>query len=298
MVNLLKLFLIVLPLINLSQGMAAGICEPYIQQQEVVLQIPSHLLRAIAHTESGRLVSSSKKVVSWPWTINVNGKGYVYPTKKDAIEAVKKFQRCKSSSIDVGCMQVNLKHHPNAFRNLSDAFDPQLNVAYAAQFLKGLKNQYGSWHNAVAHYHSATPKYHVPYRQKVADRWQKIRKQNGNPFPVWQDMQFLSMSPMQQSLPQSQKPVAPKPVPQPAYQSNHRPTFVPTQLTFERPSQEEKAAPTVERVQLSATKFIPLNAHDGAGSAAIVTHKRYYPMNTENTDVEVSGSGRKFYRLN
>ncbi len=208
MFNLLKSFLIVLALVNSTQTIAGGICEPYIQQQEVMLQIPSHLLRAIAHTESGRHISSSKKIVAWPWTINVNGKGYVYPTKNDAIEAVKKFQKNKSSSIDVGCMQVNLKHHANAFRNLSDAFDPQLNVAYAAHFLKGLKNQHGSWYNAVAHYHSATPKYHIPYRQKVADRWQRIRKQHGNPMPVLQDVQFLLMTPMQSS-PQPQKPIIP-----------------------------------------------------------------------------------------
>ena len=165
MFNSLKLFLIAFIIVGSSQSIKANICEPYIQQQEVLLQIPSHLLKAIAHTESGRLMSSSK-IVAWPWTINVNGKGYIYPTKQKAIDAVKKFQKSKHCSIDVGCMQINLKHHPNAFRNLSDAFDPQLNVAYAAQFLKGLKNQYGSWHNAVAHYHSATPKYHNPYRLK------------------------------------------------------------------------------------------------------------------------------------
>jgi hypothetical protein len=281
MLSFFKLFSIAAVLITSSQTIEASLCEPYIQQQEVLLQIPSHLLKAIAHTESGHLVSPSK-IVAWPWTINVNGKGYVYSTKKEAIDAVKKFQRTNANSIDVGCMQINMKHHPKAFQNLSDAFDPQKNVTYAAKFLKGLKNQYGSWHNAVAHYHSATPKYHNPYREKVTNRWQKIRKQNGNLIPVWQDTQFLMMSPMQQTT--SSKPVLPK--------SKHE-TPPAAQLTLHQQYRRAQPSPVVQRVQFPAN-FIPLNAHDNSGSVAVVNHKHFYPL---NANVEVSGSGRVFYPL-
>src|SRR5690606_36281718 len=68
-------------------------------------------------------------------------------------------------------MQVNLLHHPNAFPSLNAAFNPAQNVAYAAQFLKDLFTAHGSWEMAVAHYHSATPKYHIPYKQKVLALW-------------------------------------------------------------------------------------------------------------------------------
>lgn len=76
-------------------------------------------------------------------------------------------------SIDVGCMQVNLRHHPDAFKDLDAAFDPAQNVKYAAQFLSRLNHQQGTWHKAVAHYHSATPLHHIPYQRKVLAVWNK-----------------------------------------------------------------------------------------------------------------------------
>ena len=42
-------------------------------------------------------------------------------------------------SIDIGCMQVNLMHHPNAFATLDAAFDPLANALYAARFLTELR---------------------------------------------------------------------------------------------------------------------------------------------------------------
>lgn len=82
-------------------------------------------------------------------------------------------------SIDVGCMQVNLYYHPNAFHNLTDAFDPDKNVAYAARFLTGLKNEHASWRTAVAHYHSANPIHHIAYRQNVLGVWDRDLKREG-----------------------------------------------------------------------------------------------------------------------
>jgi hypothetical protein len=71
-------------------------------------------------------------------------------------------------SIDVGCMQVNLLHHPNAFASLEQAFDPVGNAIYAAHFLRQLFDQTGSWPKATAAYHSATPKLGSAYQLKVA----------------------------------------------------------------------------------------------------------------------------------
>jgi soluble lytic murein transglycosylase-like protein len=59
-------------------------------------------------------------------------------------------------SIDIGCMQVNLLHHPQAFASLEAGFDPATNVAYAVRFLR-LPRAYRDWNQAVAMYHSATP---------------------------------------------------------------------------------------------------------------------------------------------
>ena len=74
-------------------------------------------------------------------------------------------------SIDVGCMQVNLMHHPDAFPSLDMAFDPQANAAYAARFLKELYAQTGDWTKATALYHSATPELGAEYQRKVLAVW-------------------------------------------------------------------------------------------------------------------------------
>ena len=52
--------------------------------------------------------------------------------------AVRAMQANGVRSIDVGCGQINLMYHPDAFPNLELAFDPQANAAYAARFLKAL----------------------------------------------------------------------------------------------------------------------------------------------------------------
>lgn len=150
-------------------------CESLIRRYEAAHGIPHKLLTAISLVESGRKIKGS--VVAWPWTINANGKPYVFGSKQEAISMVRRLRQKGVTSIDVGCMQVNLKQHPGAFSTLEAAFDPETNIAYAAKFLKAKKMDKGSWGHAVAHYHSATPKFHVPYRARVFKTWNKV--QNG-----------------------------------------------------------------------------------------------------------------------
>ena len=101
-------------------------------------QIQEHLLTTISSVETGRWDAATRQNVAWPWTVNAMGKGTFYPSKAEAIRAVKKLQAQGVKSIDVGCMQINLSYHPDAFENLEEAFDPKTNVAYGAKFLKNL----------------------------------------------------------------------------------------------------------------------------------------------------------------
>ena len=103
----------------------------------------------------------------WPWTINVYGNGYFYPTKTEAMAAVLVLQAAGIQSIDVGCMQINLMYHPQAFASLDEAFDPSANVAYAAGFLTRLFRQTGSWPQAAAAYHSQTSEIGAEYEKRV-----------------------------------------------------------------------------------------------------------------------------------
>jgi len=153
-------------------------CAIYISQYEKQHDIPNGLLHAISKVESGRK-DDTGRIVAWPWTVNAAGQGYYFPTKEAAIVAVQNMQAKGTQSIDVGCMQVNLYHHPHAFQSLNDAFDPLKNVAYAARFLKGLKNEHFSWATAVAYYHSTNPIHHVPYRKNVLNVWNHDLKKEG-----------------------------------------------------------------------------------------------------------------------
>lgn len=149
-------------------------CLLCIQKEEKRLQIPKNLLRAIAEVETGRKIKTGK-TGPWPWSVNVGGKSHFFKTKDLAIKFVRKRYRQKADAlVDVGCMQINLKHHPDAFRTLGEAFDIQKNIRYAAQLLSQLALD-GSgnkdWNRAIAHYHSKNPKVHVPYQQKVWRKW-------------------------------------------------------------------------------------------------------------------------------
>ncbi len=149
-------------------------CTRNLARYERQFGIPMHLLSAISATESGRYHNGLKITLPWPWTINVEGQGHYYDTKQEAIAAVRRFQAQGARSIDVGCMQVNLIHHPNAFSNLDEAFDPEANVAYGAAFLRGLYEENKSWKQASANYHSKTPSRGTEYVSRVYDRWTNI----------------------------------------------------------------------------------------------------------------------------
>jgi hypothetical protein len=129
--------------------------------------IPPHLLAAITRVESGRRDPVTGDLHPWPWTLDVEGEGAFYDTKAQAVAAVRAAQARGVRSIDVGCAQINLLHHPNAFASLDIALDPQANANYAAQFLKELYGQYRDWNKAAAAYHSATPEIGAEYQRKV-----------------------------------------------------------------------------------------------------------------------------------
>jgi hypothetical protein len=146
-------------------------CDQAGAQTEVALGLPPGLLRAIGRVESGRRDPVSGAFAPWPWTINAAGQGRFFADAESAAAAVRMLQAGGTASIDVGCFQVNLMHHPLAFRRLEDGFDPAANAAYAGAFLAALRQRLGSWEAAVAAYHSATPDRGEAYRARVFAAW-------------------------------------------------------------------------------------------------------------------------------
>ena len=144
-----------------------GLCARLTAAAERSHGLPAHLLSAISQVESGRWHALSGAVLAWPWTVTAGGKGRFLPSQQAAIAEVERLEAAGVRNIDVGCMQVNLLHHPKAFESLAAAFDPARNVAYATRFLIELKAQWGSWTRAVGNYHSNTPALSGRYRLKV-----------------------------------------------------------------------------------------------------------------------------------
>lgn len=151
----------------------ARLCSQNFARVERELGIPKQLVQAISMSESGRWSDEAKAVVPWPWTINAAGQGYYFDTMHEAVTFARRLQLKGVESMDVGCMQVNLKHHPDAFTSLTDAFNPTSNVAYGAKFLRSNYDDLGTWPQAIAAYHSRTSMKGRQYYGLVRKNWQR-----------------------------------------------------------------------------------------------------------------------------
>jgi hypothetical protein len=147
------------------------VCRAAVRQAERGTQIPPQLLAAIARVESGRRNPDTGAFGPWPWTINAEGQGKFFRTRAEAIAEVRTLQARGVRSIDVGCMQINLLHHPNAFASLEEAFDPFANARYAARFLQELQSTRNNWTQAAANYHSNTAEFANAYQRRVTAAW-------------------------------------------------------------------------------------------------------------------------------
>ncbi len=150
---------------------ASGPCLPAIRAVEQWANTAPGLLAAIGMVESGRTDPGTGVREPWPWTINAEGAGSYYPTKAAAIAAAQALQARGVRSFDVGCMQVNLLHHPTAFASLDEAFDPMANASYAARFLNTLFIRLGNWPAAASGYHSLAVQRGETYGRLVAAHW-------------------------------------------------------------------------------------------------------------------------------
>lgn len=157
----------------------AGLCADAIREVEAGASLPAGLLTAVAVSESGKYDADRRRAAPWPWTVNSQGDGRYFATAAEAIAHVDALRRSGRRNIDVGCMQINLMHHPDAFASLEEAFEPTRNVAYGARFLGQLRDETRSWTRAVERYHTADIDRGRAYREKVYERWQAVRPDPG-----------------------------------------------------------------------------------------------------------------------
>lgn len=162
-------------------GAASADCVATAADAERAWSIPPGLLLAIGRVESGRYDPARRAVAPWPWTVNAGGQGAYFPDAAGAAAHVAGLQRQGVRSIDVGCFQVNLMHHPGAFASPAEGFDPARNADYAARFLASLYERTGDWPTAAARYHSATPGLADAYRARVLAAWSRLHQDTVQP---------------------------------------------------------------------------------------------------------------------
>jgi len=154
---------------------SADLCGALADETERAEGIPPGLVHAVALAESGRWLAERGYSQAWPWTVTAGADSFFLASKQDALRKVRELQAAGRSNIDVGCMQVNLGYHGEAFESLDEALDPARNVAYGARYLKRLRIQTRSWARATARYHSNDPDRGTAYRDKVYRLWQELR---------------------------------------------------------------------------------------------------------------------------
>ena len=126
--------------------------------------MPPDVLLALTLVETGRNRSGSFD--PWPWTVNMEGKGYWFGTRDEAVDFVAQSYATGARSFDIGCFQINHRWHGEAFTSFDQMFEPLDNATYAAQFMSSLYEEGGSWSWAAGAYHSRTVSLAAKYRTR------------------------------------------------------------------------------------------------------------------------------------
>lgn len=145
----------------------ASAIPPAYQQVAQSQGVPASILYAISMNESKKKLASGH-VRPWPWTLNVKGKSYFYPTREQACEALHQFTRhYPLKNIDVGIAQVNIGWNGvRFFKRHCDGFEPRDNLRVASIILKECFQKHGDWVSAAGCYHH--PKGGSPARRYKA----------------------------------------------------------------------------------------------------------------------------------
>ncbi len=127
----------------LAAGPGAEDNDRHFRAAALEVDVPVELTQAIARVESG----------GSPWALNIEGRGYIYASRDEALAAAKQAEAA-GLSFDSGIMQINnwwLKRYDIP---LEAMFEPAANVLLGSWILKQELNRAGDTWAAVARYHS------------------------------------------------------------------------------------------------------------------------------------------------
>jgi Transglycosylase SLT domain len=149
--------LVLLPLTGFCQG--SVLQNSFWGSAAFAARVNVATLYGIALKESGmRWPDGSFR--PWPWSLNVNkGKGRIkagpkrYPSKSDAVKALKEMVTAGVRNVDVGLMQVNLLWQGHRVHDDIDLLlEPAANIMVAALYLREIEAS--DTHKKVSDYHS------------------------------------------------------------------------------------------------------------------------------------------------
>lgn len=149
-----------------NEAAISSICDASSAAAARAQNMPADALYAITLTETGRARGGSFR--PWPWTVNMEGRGFWFDTREEAYAYVLERYNAGARSFDIGCFQLNYKWHGEHFPSIEAMFDPMTNATYAARLLSGLYDEYGDWTKAAGAYHSRTETYASRYRTRYA----------------------------------------------------------------------------------------------------------------------------------
>jgi hypothetical protein len=134
--------------------------------------IPSVVFFSLTLLESGQ--SKEGRYLPWPWTLNIDEKGYYFATREAAeITLLRVMAREEAkgniAKVAVGLGQIYMPAHHDQFSSPLQALDPTINLKYAATLLSGYYRETVAagkpdWWVAVGRYHS-------PYNHAQAVRY-------------------------------------------------------------------------------------------------------------------------------
>ena len=154
------------PALALAQDGDAALCNVAAVQASQQAGMPQEVLLALTLVETGR--SKGGKFLPWPWTVNMEGKGYWFDTRSEAVAFVTDAYAKGARSFDVGCFQINHRWHGEAFTSFDQMFGPLDNARYAAKFMGELFAERPSWEWAAGAYHSRNEEFAGKYRARYA----------------------------------------------------------------------------------------------------------------------------------
>ncbi|MCO6055787.1 transglycosylase SLT domain-containing protein [Pseudomonas sp. MOB-449] len=164
-------------------ALAQNVPPPAYQVAAQQAGIPSTVLYAVALQESGTRLN--RRLVPWPWTLNVAGDAHRFPTRAKACAHLHRALRdVPPTRIDVGLGQINLGYQRHRYRRPCELLNPYRNLAIAADILREQHAPGQNWLITVGRYHQ--PAGGAPaarYRRSVGQHLARVHSELNTTAP-------------------------------------------------------------------------------------------------------------------